>query len=55
VKDEAEDGSPKGHSTPIKVENPNQFAPQGKDPREYKNKQKQVSVSFTVRLMSLPK
>lgn len=42
MKEEGEDGSPKKTSTPIKVDNPNQFAPQGTDPREFKHKQKQV-------------
>lgn len=45
MKEEGEDGSPK-RSTPIKVDNPNQFAPQGSDPREFKQKQKQVIVLF---------
>ena len=30
-------------STPIRIENKHQFAPQGPDPRELKNHQKQVS------------
>ncbi|XP_053407842.1 gamma-adducin-like isoform X3 [Mercenaria mercenaria] len=46
VKDEAEDGSPKRTSTPIKVENPNQFAPQGSDPKEFKQKQKQIKKDY---------
>lgn len=46
VKDEAEDGSPKRTSTPIKLENPNQFAPQGTDPKEFKQKQKQIKKDY---------
>lgn len=46
VKEEGEDGSPKKTSTPIKVENPNQFAPQGTDPREFKHKQKQIKKDY---------
>ena len=43
VKDAEESGSPKHTSTPIKVENPNQFAPQGTNPKEYREKQKKVN------------
>lgn len=46
VKDEAEDGSPKRTSTPIKVDSPNQFAPQGSDPKEFKQKQKQIKKDY---------
>ena len=34
--------SPNKTSTPIKVEDPNQFAPQGSDPKELKSKHKEV-------------
>lgn len=34
--------SPSKTSTPIRIENKNQFAPQGNDPRELKNHQKQI-------------
>ena len=36
-----QEGSP-SKNTVIKVENPNQFAPQGENPKEFKQKQKQV-------------
>ena len=42
--------SPNKTSTPIKVEDPNQFAPQGSDPKELKSKHKEVCMkcaSFT--------
>ncbi|XP_052770493.1 alpha-adducin-like isoform X4 [Mya arenaria] len=45
VKDEVEDGSPK-RSTAIKVDHPNQFAPQGSDPREFKQKQKMIRKDY---------
>ena len=45
VKEEGEEGSPK-RSTPVKIDHPNQFAPQGSDPREFKQKQKQVRIQF---------
>lgn len=34
--------SPNKTSTPIRIESKNQFAPQGADPKELKNQQKQV-------------
>jgi hypothetical protein len=40
------DGSPNRKSTPIKIDNPNQFAPQGENPKEYKLKQKAVIYNF---------
>ncbi len=36
------EASPNKTSTPIRIENKNQFAPQGNDPRELKNHQKQI-------------
>lgn len=36
--------SPNKTSTPIRIESKNQFAPQGSDPKELKNQQKQVRV-----------
>ena len=36
------EASPNKTSTPIRIENKNQFAPQGVDPKELKNHQKQV-------------
>lgn len=38
------ENSPNKTSTPIRIENKNQFAPQGVDPRELKNHQKQVFI-----------
>lgn len=47
VKDAAEDGSPKkGGASTVKIESPNQFAPQGTDPREFKHKQKQIKKDY---------
>ncbi|KAL4231595.1 Adducin 3 (Gamma) [Mactra antiquata] len=46
VKEDGEEGSPKRTSTPIKVDNPNQFAPQGADPKEFKQKQKQIKKDY---------
>ncbi len=40
------ENSPNKTSTPIRIENKNQFAPQGQDPRELKNHQKQVFFCF---------
>ncbi|KAH3787626.1 hypothetical protein DPMN_165753, partial [Dreissena polymorpha] len=42
------DGDPNSpkRSTPIKVDHPNQFAPQGSDPREFKQKQKQIRKDY---------
>lgn len=39
-----QDGSPSNSGTSVKLENPNQFAPQGADPHEFKKKQKNVSI-----------
>lgn len=36
------EASPNKTSTPIRIENKNQFAPQGSDPKELKNHQKQI-------------
>lgn len=36
------EASPSKTSTPIRIENKNQFAPQGTDPKELKNHQKQI-------------
>lgn len=36
------EASPSKTSTPIRIENKNQFAPQGNDPKELKNHQKQI-------------
>ncbi len=36
------ENSPSKTSTPIRIENKNQFAPQGADPKELKNHQKQI-------------
>ncbi len=36
------EASPNKTSTPIRIENKNQFAPQGNDPKELKNHQKQI-------------
>ena len=36
------ENSPSKTSTPIRIENKNQFAPQGADPKELKNQQKQI-------------
>ena len=36
------ESSPSKTSTPIRIENKNQFAPQGADPKELKNHQKQI-------------
>ena len=33
-------------STPVKVENPNQFAPQGANPKEYKQKFKEIKKEY---------
>ncbi|XP_052101063.1 gamma-adducin-like isoform X11 [Mytilus californianus] len=41
-----EDGSPNRKSTPIKIENPNQFAPQGSNPKEFKLKQKEIRKDY---------
>ena len=40
------DGSPNRKSTPIKIDNPNQFAPQGENPKEYKLKQKAIRKDY---------
>ncbi|XP_056004246.1 alpha-adducin-like isoform X5 [Ostrea edulis] len=41
-----QDGSPSNSGTPIKVDNPNQFAPQGEDPKEFKKKQKDIRKDY---------
>ncbi|XP_063433804.1 gamma-adducin-like isoform X15 [Mytilus trossulus] len=41
-----EDGSPNRKSTQIKIENPNQFAPQGANPKEFKLKQKEIRKDY---------
>ena len=47
------DGSP-SHSTPIKVESPNQFVPLNTNPKEFKKVQKMVSSqSFFLVLFSV--
>lgn len=44
IKKWVSENSPNKTSTPIRIENKNQFAPQGQDPRELKNHQKQVKL-----------
>ncbi|XP_022288988.1 alpha-adducin-like isoform X5 [Crassostrea virginica] len=41
-----QEGSPSNSGTPVKLENPNQFAPQGSDPREFKKKQKDIRKDY---------
>ncbi|XP_061194287.1 alpha-adducin-like isoform X3 [Saccostrea echinata] len=41
-----QEGSPSNSGTPIKLENPNQFAPQGSDPKEFKKKQKDIRKDY---------
>jgi adducin len=40
------ENSPNKTSTPIRIDNKNQFAPQGSDPKELKNHQKQVKQKY---------
>jgi hypothetical protein len=39
------ESSPNSTSTPLRFENKNQFAPQGGNPKEFKNQQKQVRIT----------
>lgn len=41
------DGDTQQRSTVIKIDTPNQFAPQGSNPKEFQQKQKSVSGEFT--------
>ncbi|XP_052703351.1 alpha-adducin-like isoform X3 [Crassostrea angulata] len=41
-----QDGSPSNSGTSVKLENPNQFAPQGADPHEFKKKQKNIRKDY---------
>lgn len=40
------EGSPTNAGRAVKIENPNQFAPQGDNPKEFREKQKQVSICY---------
>ena len=44
---------PMQRSTAMKVEHPNQFAPQGINPKEFKEKQKSVSQRIKTRTITL--
>lgn len=41
-----QEGSPSNSGTSVKLENPNQFAPQGADPHEFKKKQKNIRKDY---------
>ena len=47
------ENSPSKTSTPIRIENKNQFAPQGTDPKELKNQQKQIKITSSISVFLL--